>query len=138
MSKNANNDPNFKFYRSYLNHTISKRALKRERDAFIRQHFRPEVSFSFWFIPSLAAACLAGFLVLKSFVAYSPSPMQESLEQPVVFVQQEAPQSVEGLHPYPVEIKRLKSDTGVPLLYQRFNQDIPMTVIWIFPKGEVL
>ena len=62
-------------------------------------------------------------------------PAAEPAVAPVVSVgESQGPQVLPGQ----VTVERVASDAGMPVVYQRTVNNVPVTVIWVFPRQEFL
>lgn len=153
-----NEDPEDKAiaaYLSLLDREVSREEVARDKKAFIARHFRPK---PVWMpalpvlVPAMAAALA---LIVFNFVMpqMKQAPQPAPVTAPVAAVQ--APAVVEPAADKPVKleipdgmkkkrffripriwVKKVSSDVGQPMVYQKKAGDVPVTIIWVFTQPQ--
>lgn len=129
-------------YRDMLREHMESLDLRREKEAFIHRHFEshPPMIFSAraW-VPALAAGMI--FLVV-GIVRMLPPQVQLENRPTGQYTAADAisgsvqvqPPSAEVVRK-PVQVKSLSSDVGPTMVYRKIVDDVPITVVWVFPVG---
>lgn len=145
-------------YRQVIRDGIDWDELHREKNEFIRAHFEPPRHFLFrpaFTVPALSfcvalAFCVALFprkvhqpdhaivsqepltaMTAAPAVQQAPVPASAGSRAP------ESPAVPEDIAVLTVSVDQLESDVGIPMVYQKIVNDVPMVVIWVFPKTPV-
>ena len=139
-------------YKNWLQDEIQDPAVKSAKEAFFRERFpKPQAGPSPWkavsFSPSLRLAlvgCLALLVMVKigAFETAGPpvsqTPSVSSDEALVSTVSTANHSVVEAVSPASenrIEIKKLGSQMGPTVAYQKHFSDVDITVLWVFPQG---
>ena len=124
-----------KIYRDYLEEELKKPEVLEARKK-LAAHFQaaPVLSFE----PAAAlAVCLLAFLF--TFCYQAQRPLREIVRpetQPVMLALNPAPvqDSVKPGIPH-VLVRKISSEVGPTLVYQKNHEDVPITVVWVFVRG---
>lgn len=123
-----------KIYRDYLAEELRRPEVLEAQKKLAAQFTVEPVSF---LEPSFSAvACL--LLVLFCFFYQSQKPLREVVlpeTQPVMLALNPKP-VLDAARPSPVLVKRISSGVGPTLVYQKNHHDIPITIVWVFPRGH--
>ncbi len=136
-------------YRSFLRQEIKRTDIQQAKKELISAHFSKERPFFLkpaFSIPalSLAGAVMFALLVGRPLLEKIPVPMKErsvrleQAAQPVPLVSSVSPPGAPKalpVNPTLVDVKWAVSDVGPTMVYQKHFQDVPVTIIWVFP-GE--
>ena len=126
-------------FRDYISREVSRPQIQEDKKKLLQSFYQPQPFFEIgWMIPAGAlAAVFVLFLNLnlqKSLVAHSPktfSNVTAAFGEPEL-----APENPRQTYKKPrVIVKRVASQIGPTLIYQRSFRNIPVTVIWVFPGG---
>lgn len=130
-------------YRQYLQQEVERPQVARDKAEFLETHFKPKRRpvTSFLWAPSLAAAAIAAVWLIVGLPTGMHQPVDVTLPQtgPAYVTSTTAEPIQEAMMPVlpgpSVEVKRISSQVGSTMVYQRVYQEIPVTVVWVFPKG---
>ncbi len=122
-------------YKSLLRQEVRSEKVQFHKQAFLKEHFaaQPLVIFQplFW-MPALTILLSVTFLLGIEMRIYP-------VAKPATILQQESLEaSTEETRGGPrIRVKRLSSRVGPTLVYQKSINDLPVTIIWVFPKGGI-
>ncbi len=142
------NDPILSLYRSYLENEVRSKEVQAQKLAFVKRHFHARPLFLFqpaFAVPALSMAILFFFflnLQIETYPRVKPSSLPRSVSAEVV-AKSPLPQPNsavkvdEGIAaPEPkVLVKRVASHVGSTMVYQKTVDNLPLTIVWVFPKG---
>lgn len=115
-------------FRDYISREVSRPQIQEDKKNFLQSFYQPQPFFEIsWMIP---AGVLAAVFVF--FLNLTPSPWPSP---PKGRGDSEAHDSAQIYKKQRVIVKRVASQTGPTLIYQRSFRNIPVTVIWVFPGG---
>ncbi len=140
-------------YKNWMREEVESAEVQSAKDAFLAKHFPPKpvtAAGAYWGAPAFRLAlvgCMALLLVLKinpldHATVSNPEVAQILSVESQPAAVQEAPQAAssiveESTEPYPIQtqIKKLGSQMGATVAYQKSFPDAQITVVWVFPKG---
>jgi len=130
-------------FTQHMQREMNRPDIKLQKKRFIRDHFQPAPVIPFaWSVPALAFCLMLGFLLKvqaplmepTSAEPKVPSALSETiLEQNI---QENQKTETEDLVMNPVKVKKITSKMGTPMVYQRTENEVPLTIVWVFvPTG---
>lgn len=141
-------------YKNWMREEVESAEVQSAKDAFLAQHFptKPVVAAgAYWKTPVFRlalVACMAILIVLKinpldQATVSSPEVAQLLSVQSQTAATQTAPQETSlsiiennaESTPIRTQIKKLGSQMGATVAYQKSFPDAQITVVWVFPKG---
>lgn len=152
-------DPIQDLYKSWVREEVESPEVQNAREAFLNERFNaapvPSSPWGFAFSPSFRLAmvgCLA-LLVLVKVGAFEPTPKQ--IPQTIVATTEKSvpvPAEIKVEKPIAaktasltaqkpivrmsnIQIKKLSSQMGATVTYQKHFPDAQITVLWVLPKG---
>ncbi len=136
------------FYRSFLRQEIKHPDIQHAKKELISAYFSKEKPFFLKPAFSIPALSLAGILAVAIFLRsplFEKVPVtakeqiikseQAAVPQPLVSLAPVTPPKTLPLNPTLVDVKWAVSPVGSTMVYQKQFQDVPITIIWVFP-GE--
>lgn len=135
-----------KIYRELIRDEIRQVDLEAEKKSFIEAHFEPAPAFVFrpdFWVPGFVF-CAAFALLIRVWPETVPqtSPHAAAAREAHETAAAAAPESL----PLPaledmaeegqITVERVASDMGMPVIYQRQVNNVPVTVIWVIPRQE--
>lgn len=141
-----------KLYREYIKDELTSPEVLREKDRFIKQNFGASSRFDLRptvFIPAMSLCLVAAliFLVMPQNAMKPLKTVVKSVEEVTETVA--LPTYKEALEmsfedepvwkrgEQQVEVTRLTSQVGDTMFYQSVEKEVPVTVVWVFPRvGE--
>ena len=132
-----------KTYRDYLNGEIRRPEVRQAKKEFIASCFQSEDIF--FFRPAIVAPVVVlSIVAIAALLLSVPKPVVKSeqlkmaskVEEEVVKISEGVPGAI--LSEQAVEVKRLVSRVGTPMVYQKTNHGHPITIIWVFTRGHAL
>ncbi len=140
-------------YKNWMHEEIRHPEVQNAKEAFL-ERFSAETPAVPAFLNSAVSAALRMSLVgaMALFVlvktgAFEPQPETVLMPQPVRLAKviesiHRNPKSVKSTaweeNYAPVKIKKLSSQMGTTAVYSKPFSDVQVTVVWVFPKGELL
>ncbi len=127
-----------KAYRNYLSEEIARPEVLQAQKK-LEASFQPAAAPMFEPAVSLAAC----FLLALFFFCYEfQAPLREVIRpetRPVMLALNPRPvqDSAKPLDPHRVLVKKISSAAGPTMVYQKKHHDIPITVVWVFPKEAI-
>lgn len=130
-------------YKNWIKDEVSSPDVEAAKEAFLKQKFPPTpvpAAGAFWGAPSFRFAlvgCMALLLVLKINPidhATVLDPAQVTVPA-LVSENQTSSQVVDASEQPQTQIKKLGSQMGPTVAYQKNFSDVQITVVWVFPKG---
>ncbi len=141
-------------YKNWMREEVESTEVQSAKDAFLTKHFPTKpvtAAGAYWGAPAFRLAlvgCMALLLVLKinpldhATVSNPEVAQLLSVESQPAAVQ-EVPQTVlpsiatsnTASNPVQTQIKKLGSQMGATVAYQKSFPDAQITVVWVFPKG---
>lgn len=141
-------DPIKNSYRNWIQAEVESPEAIQAREAFFRKRFEPIAAGSprksFLFSPSFRLAFVGciGLFILVRIGLFNPSdPAFDSvtsmkLSKSAVMADKSVVASpVSEGEPRQIEIKKLSSQMGPTVAYQKNFSDVQITVVWVFPQG---
>ncbi len=137
-----------KAFRDLISEEVRRPEVRRDKKAFIQSYFAHEPLFFLrpgFFVP--AAGFVAAILVFVLFgkpvgEVHQTKMLREASQsevhgEPQVF--EEVAQEMDAKIGEPmVEVKRVVSRVGTPMVYQKMDNGQPITIIWVFTGGSTL
>lgn len=136
-----------KLYREILSEGINPAELRAEKKAFISLYFpkKPFFVFSPMWTPAMAfaVAAFAVFVVRPelfinpgtSKVEEAPAPAAMTAAAPDAAPAAEAAQTVSPEARRSIAISHVSSEAGPTVVYQKQVENVPVAVVWVFPKA---
>ena len=140
-------------YRELLQRELARPRVAEEKRAFIAGHFRQT---PVWMpglealAPAMALACLFLFFhfqtpvmnpqAAKTRIQPQPKPISSLLPQakvPIINNQPAVKRTKKYFRPQGVWVKKVTSQVGGPMVYQKKINQKPVTVIWVFTKPGI-
>lgn len=139
-----------RLYRDFIKSELTAAEVQRDKRLFIRRNFMPSSGFDLRpavFIPAMSL-CLVAALIFVLMPEQARLPVKapvarqtESASGPALPTYREAlemsfddvPVLKHGSHQ--IEVTRLTSQVGNTMFYQSVEKDVPLTVVWVFPKS---
>lgn len=133
---NGNEDREILLYKKLMEEELSRPEIEQEKNLFIQKHFPSDVPVFGGFQMLVPALCiLAVFLV--STQLWNSRYQLEAPQAPAVHeapvMTEAAPQAKPAAAVPVTEVKRVSSEVGPTLVYQKMIQDKPITIVWVFP-----
>lgn len=135
-----------KLYREILSEGIDPAQLRAEKKAFISLYFPKKPFFVFrpvvW-TPAMAfaVAAFAVFVVRPELFISPGAPTAEQVSAPVPVTAsapavEAAPQAVSASQPAgkSISFAHVSSEVGPTVVYQKRVDNVPVAVVWVFPK----
>jgi hypothetical protein len=129
-----------KLYRGYMASELSDAKLDEQKKKLIREHFAttPSPIFTFSFaMPAFALVAVFAFFFYIQKTEMAPSTEAISEVSMPAFPSSPAELYKESLKTVPnITVKRVTSQVGPTVVYQKTIHDTPVTVVWVFPEGK--
>ncbi len=153
---NENNYPQFtELYREFMKRELARPEIARAKQEFIAQYFSPSPAPAFHPFSMVPAVCLVSLFLV--FFQIQQVPMEpragrirpialQSTENVRVITAKENEKTMQAvkktgetimkiLRPR-VEVKRVSSNVGPTMVYQKTYQNTPVTIVWVFTGGK--
>ena len=123
------------FFRDYMSREVNRAHVQEEKQKFLQTFHEPAPFFEMgWGIPSLLLAAI--FAVFFSLRVPGASHAGTSGTLSMVRQVEALPEDSTQAYKKPrVMVKRVASQAGSTMIYQKSFRDISVTVIWVFPTG---
>lgn len=137
--ENQENEKLSALYREVLKEEMGEFSLEQEKREFIQANFseRTPSIFSGWSWMPVGAMALALLFFVTSIeppVVTSLNPASQIRVAKVVETRHDVTRHEPlSLKDQLVHVKKVSSDVGATMVYQREHHNIPMTVVWVFP-----
>ncbi|MBN1687519.1 MAG: hypothetical protein JW893_00305 [Candidatus Omnitrophica bacterium] len=134
--------PVLKAYRSWIESEIRRPEVRREKDAFVKTYFsKPPLFFlrPAFLAPASSFAVMMFIAVLWYWPTTSLKPgreIQMMHREGAVVENVASGDSDVVVSPGMVDVKRVASRVGTPMVYYKSNHGQPITIIWIFTGGN--
>lgn len=139
-------DPFKKLYQNWMKAELESPEVQSGKEAFLEKLFPPKpvpATGPFWTLPALRFAmvgCLALFAVFQVNILNHPTvseinPLGTSVQQTQATDFNPAQDSNSSENTVKTQIKKIGSQVGPTLAYQKNFSDVQITVVWVFPKG---
>ena len=127
-------------YREFLSAKVRRSELEKEKKSFLEKYFRDEPLWAPVFLAP--SACLLALFLLFCQIQFSIGVLNfqrfagPEMKTPAARPREDLPLPKELVaRESAVEVKRITSRMGTPMVYQKWDLEIPITVAWVFP-GE--
>lgn len=120
-------------YKSALHQEVRADQVQSHKKALVREHFSAQPTFAFqpfFWMPAMALLMALMILLGLEMRLYPVSKIAPQLQQELLIRQSE--DAISGPR---VRVKRVSSRVGPTLVYQKNINNLPVTIIWVFPKG---
>jgi len=118
-------------YREMIREEIKRPELRQEKREFIARYFSTEPVFLFrpgFFVPALSFCVLfLFFIVLRPATVQMPPASDQTVR---ILSSAAVPEGLEDDAP-PVTVKRVSSNVGPTLVYQKMIHDVPISIVWV-------
>jgi len=140
MTKNTNReekDFNREIYKIYIQNEISHPEFVQNRDRFIKIHWDDKKRFIFPAFPAFGFS-LPVFILIALLAAYVFRVPAKTSKAPPPEIGDVLTNGVSPykIHENNVSVMRVSSKAGPTMVYQKMYDDVPLTIVWVFP-GEI-
>ncbi len=154
--RNENSDTQFsELYREFMRRELARPEIGRAKQEFIARNFAPAPAFTFHPFAMVPAVCLTALFLVFFQVQQMPEAPRAGRIKPIALqstehvrtitakenektmqaVKKTGEQIMKVLRPR-VEVKRVSSNMGPTMVYQKTYQNTPVTIVWVFTGGK--
>lgn len=132
-----------KAYRAWIRDEMQDPGIRREKREFIREHFEGQPLWTIrpaFAVPAFALCAVFAFLIiLRPGAVNLPSPGADLVTEKSIHVASAGPadilmphqETAAGENPS-VKVKRLQSEAGPTMVYQKMDREVPLVIVWVF------